>query len=204
MSNATRTEIKKSKIEVSRIFVSDFQKQGSETCELKQTVKTVSFYPSKSVKSNLSDNLFEAEDFGYEEQEFVQERTDVAWIIVPKGTTIDTVKSMLDKVPNATLYRIISNHPILTDNQKYSISQGLKTMDDYANAQVMRYGTTTDEHNEGDLVLDSNGKPQYKACFFSKEPKADIDLRTSDPQDFYASVSIYAEMNMETVSSQVL
>lgn len=204
MSNATRTEIKKSAIEVSRIYKSDFQKEGSETCELKQTVKVVSFYPSKSVKSNLGDNLFDASEFGYEEQEFKQERTDVAWILVPEGTTVDTVKAMLAKVDKATLYRIISNHPILTDNQRYSISQGLKTMDDFADAQVMRYGTDTEDHNAGDLVLDSNGKPQYKACFFSKEGKADIDLRTSDPQDFYTSVSIYAELNEEVVASQTL
>ena len=204
MSNATRVEIHKSKIEVSRIYKADFQKEGSETCELKQTVKAISFYPSKSVKSNLGDNLFEASEFGYSEQEFKQERTDVAWIIVPEGITVDTVKAMLAKVDKATLYRIISNHPILTDNQRYSISQGLKTMDDFADAQVMRYGTTTDEHNEGDLVLDSNGKPQYKACFFSKEAKSDIDLRTSDPKDFFASTSIYAEMNSEVVLSQTL
>lgn len=204
MSNATRVEIHKSKIEVSRIYKADFQKEGSETCELKQTVKAISFYPSKSVKSNLGDNLFEASEFGYSERDYIQERTDVAWIIVPEGTTVEKVQEMLAKEKQATLYRIISNHPVLTDNQKYSIAQGLKTMDDFADAQVMRYGTDTEDHNAGDLVLDSNGKPQYKACFFSKEGKADIDLRTSDPQDFYTSVSIYAELNEEVVASQTL
>lgn len=204
MTNATRVETKKSPIEVSRVYKSDFQKIGSETCELKQTVVVHSFYPSKSVKSNLGDNLFAASEFGYEEQEFKQERTDVAWIIVPTGTTVETVKEMLSKVDKSTLYRIISNRPILTDNQKYSITQGLKTMDDYADAQVMRYGKDTEDHNEGDLVLDSNGKPQYKACFFSKEAKADIDLRTSDPTDVFHSVSIYAELNSEVLAAQTL
>lgn len=205
MTNATRVETKKSSIEVSRVYKSDFQKEGSETCELKQTVVVHSFYPSKSVKSNLGDNLFSAAEFtGYAEQEFKQERTDVAWIIVPKGTTVDTVTEMLAKVDKATLYRIISNKPILTDNQKYSIAQGLKTMDDYADAQVMRYGQDTEDHKEGELVLDSNGKPQYKACFFSKEAKADIDLRTSDPADVFHSVSIYAELNNEVLVGQTM
>ena len=204
MSNATRVETRKSAIEVSRIYKSDFQKKDSETCELKQTVAVFSYYPSKSVKSNLGDNLFDAAEFGYSEQEFKQERTDVAWIIVPEGTTVDTVKAMLAKVEKATLYRIISNKPILTDDQLYAISQGLKTMEDFADAQVMRYGSTTEEHNEGDLVLDNNGKPQYKACFFSKEGKADIDLRTSDPTDFYASTAITVEMNQKVLAPQKL
>lgn len=204
MTNATRTETKKSAIEVSRIYKSDFQKEGSETCELKQTVTVLSYYPSKSVKSDLGDNLFDANDFGYSEKEFKQERTDVAWIIVPKGTTVDTVKAMLAKVDKATLYRIISNKPILTDNQKYAITQGLKTMDDFADAQVVRYGSSIEGHEEGELVLDSNGKVQYKATFFSKEAKADIDLRTSDPADVFHSVSIYAELNSEVLATQVL
>lgn len=204
MSNALRTEIIKSPIEVSRIYKSDFQKEGSETCELKQTVTINSYYPTKSVASNLGDNLFAPEDFGYEPKPYTSERHDVAWFIVPIGTTVENVKTMLAKVPEATLYRIIKNRPVLTTNQEYSITQGLKTMDDFADAQVVRYGATTEDHNEGDLVLDSNGKPQYKACFFSQEAKADIDLRTSDPKDFFASVSIYAEMNSEVLVGQTM
>ena len=43
--------------------------------------------------------------------------------------------------------------------------------------------------------MDSLGKPQYRAIFFSNSAKEDMDLRTEGPDDFYASASIKAELN---------
>lgn len=40
-----RKEVSKSEINVSRVYSSDYQKEGTLTAELKQTIKTTSFYP---------------------------------------------------------------------------------------------------------------------------------------------------------------
>ena len=127
----------------------------------------------------------------------------VTWVDVPAGASADDV---LGKIPmTAVIYRFISNHPILSSNQLYSIDQGQRTMDDFANSQVVRYG---DNHstNAGELILDAEGKPQYLQRFYSSTAKADVDNRNTAPDDFYSSEAITAEMNgtVEAVSAQQL
>lgn len=191
-TNAIKTEIFKSPIEVAEIRVSDFQKTGTKTAVLKQIVNIKSVYPTKSVSSDLQDNIFGMQDFGFEEQEFESKRTNVAFIPVPENATVESVTAQLKKFPGACLYRILSNEPILTDKQRYAISQGLKTLDDFANSQVVRYGEGSE--NAGELLLDSNGKVQYKAVFFSTKPKDDIDLRTAD-DTMYLTPELEMEYN---------
>ena len=77
-----------------------------------------------------------------------------------------------------------------SNHQAYSIEAGLKTMDDYAESQIVRFG---EGHvQEGQLIVDSNGKPQYRQVFYSNTPKEDVELRTEIAEDFYASASIKA------------
>jgi len=152
------------------------------------------------------DKSFGADDFGYEEQEFVSERTNVAWINVPVGTTPEQVLARLAAVPSATLYRIVSNHPILSDNQVYGIAQGLTTKENFAEKQVVRHGN--DDENDGkwkkgDLIIDELGRPVYKACFFSKEAKEDVNRCTEDAKDFYTTPAIMAEMAGVNVGATV-
>jgi len=186
----------KGKIEVTRVYASDFQKEGSETAELKQTEETTTLYPSKTVTSSLQDNVFGTEEFGYEDKPYVSNRTNVAWINVPVGTTVEQVAARIAAKPKASLYRVVSNHPILTDNQEYAIGAGIATMDQFADRQVVRHGTD-DEGGawaKGDLVLDNLGRPLYKAVFFSLDTKEDINRCSTDPADFYASEAIQAEL----------
>ena len=197
-SNAIKTTVTKSSISVAEVKVSDFQKAGTKTAVLKQTVNTKSIYPSKSVSSDMQDNIFGMQDFGFEEQEFDSSRTNVAFLDVPENATVESVTTQLNKFPGATLYRVMSNEPILTDKQKYAISQGLKTMDEFANSQVVRYGEGSG--NAGELLLDSNGKVQYKAVYFSTKPKEDIDLRTSS-DEMYLSPELEMEYNEAILAS---
>ena len=193
-------------ITVSRVYKSDFQKKGTLTAELKQTIKTVSLYPTKSVSNSLSANIFDMKDFGFEEKPYESIETRVAWIDVPVGSTVESVMDKLKSAPDATLYRIMSNRPILADSDKYAINNpNLQvTIDDYANKQVVRYG---DNHPDaGKLVLDSNGKIQYRRIAFSLTKVDDIDSRTSDPADFYASPELLSELNqvVHVISEQKL
>ncbi|HHT96395.1 MAG TPA: hypothetical protein GXZ90_00690 [Clostridiales bacterium] len=191
-NNAVSTEVIKSALVVEEVKVSNFQKAGTKTAVLKQTIETISKYPTKSVSSDKQDNIFSMQDFGFEEQKFTSVRTNVAFLDVPENSTIESVEVQLRKFPNACLYRIISNEPILTDKQKYSISAGLKTMDDYANSQVIRFGEGSPD--AGELILDSNGKVQYRAVYFSATEKEDMDLRTHDEVN-YMSKEIELEFN---------
>ena len=188
-NNGIKIVVNKYPIEVAEVKVSDFQKTGTKTAVLKQTVETISTYPSKSVSNEKQDNLFELSEFGFDENPpYVSKSTRVVFMDVPENSTIESVKAKLEKYPDATLYRELKNEPILSSNQKYAIKQGLKTMDDFANVQALRDSKT------GELVLDRNGKIQYKAVYFSQHEKEDIDRRTDD-DIFYMSPELELEYN---------
>lgn len=189
-------------LDVSRVYTNTFQKEGTQTAELRQTVVTDSFYPSKQIANEMQDNVFGQADFGFEEQKFTNNETRVSWIDVPVGTTVEQVKARLAQKPGATLYRVLSNHPTLTSNQLYAINNGVTTKAIIAENQIVRYPEGAENGNAGKVALDPNGKPQYRAIFFSIDGKADIDNRTAIAEDFYVSEAIKAEL--ATTSEQVV
>jgi hypothetical protein len=194
MSNAQNTTVTRSKISFSRLYKASYQKEGSKTLEVKQLIKTTSHYPSKKYNSSLQDGLFSESDFGAETNTYTQEETRVAWILVPENKTETEIKLMINNLPNSCIYKVLSNEPILDENQKQSIATGLKTKADFANAQVVRYG---DNHEKaGQLILDTDGNVQYRRTFFSKEVKADEDYRSNG--EVYMSREI--EMEFEGAS----
>ena len=196
--NGIKSTIVFGNIEVAELKVSDFQKKGTKTAVLKQTVKTTSLYPAKSVSNNLQDNIFGLEEFGadFVTEPYVSTRVNVAFMDVPETSTIETVKAKLALFPKATLYRIMANKPILNSNQEYAIKQGLKTMDDFANAQAVKYGQDDDKgHVKGNLILDKHGKVQYKVTYFSTTEKEDMDLRNDIPDDQYLTPELELEYN---------
>jgi hypothetical protein len=195
-----RTEVSKGGLEISRVHATAYQKEGTLTAEIKQTVTTKSFYPSKSVSNNFQDNPFSTAEFGFSEQEYSSSSKRVVWVDVPTGSTAESVAAKLAALPNATIYRMYANKPILSDNQLYAISAGLTTKDAIADKQVIRYGES--DPKAGQLIL-RNGKPQYKADFFKSTLTADQDLRTEDPADFYATPTIKVELAGVTTSISV-
>jgi hypothetical protein len=191
-----------SPIEVSRVYSNTYQKEGTETAELKQTVVTESIYPTKSVASNLQENIFDNAEFGFANQTYENSSVRVAWLDVPVGTTAQQVAERLTKMPDATIVQILSNHPILTDKQVYAIENGITTKEVIAESQVMRFGENAEE-NAGKLILDKLGRPIYKGNYFRTSAEADIDRRktASTPEeeaaakaDFFATEAILAEM----------
>ena len=186
--NGIKTIIETGNIEVTGVGVSAFQKAGTLTATLKQTIKTTSYYPTKSVSNNLQDNIFGLEEFGFEATAHENKITNVVFLDVPEGSTVESVqKRLAEKFPNACLYRILSNHPILTDNQKYAIKQELRTKDDFANSQVVKHG---EGENSGKLILDPNGKVQYKATFLSTTEKDDVEKKTAEHENMYRDEKI--------------
>ena len=195
-----RTEISKGGLEISRVHATQWQKEGTLTAEIKQTVTTKSYYPSKSVSNNFQDNPFSTSEFGFTEKEFVSDSKRVVWVDTPLGSTVESVAAKLALLPEATIYRIYANHPIISDNQNYAITAGLTTKDAIADKQAIRYGEG--DPQAGRLIL-KNGKPQYKADFFKSTATADQDLRTEDPADFYATPTIKVELAGVTTSISV-
>ena len=192
-SERIKKEVSKSGLEVTRVYKSDWQKEGTLTAEIKQTVKTASFYPSKSVSNDMQDNVFGTKDFGFKDQVFENEETRIAWIDVPANSTVESVVVQLNLFPNATLYKLLSNKPILTSDQKYAVEAEITSIEVIGARQVVRYPES--HQNAGSLVLDANGKPQYRQVFFKVSAIEDIDSRTTEPGDFYASEAILAEIN---------
>jgi len=201
-SSSVRKEVAATAVSVDKIYTADYQKEGTKTAQLRQKVVTTSFYPTKQISNSHQDNIFELEEFGFEEQEYRNEENRVAWIDIP--AIINSVDDVVAKLPaDSCLYRVMSNKPIITDSQAYAVNQGLRTMDDFANSQIVRYGDNTPD--AGKIVKDDNGKPQYRAIFFSKTAKADVDFRNNDAEDMYMSVQIRAElMGASTVPEQTI
>lgn len=176
------------------LYKSDYQKEGTITAQVRQVVTSTSSYPTKQISSNLQGSLFGITDFGFEKKDFTNSESRIAWIDVPVNATDELIKAKLDQANTngARLYRILSNHPILTNHQQYSIQSGQRDMDYYANRQVVRY---PENHPQaGQIVLDNNGKVQYRAIFFWESHMDDQDNRTVDPNDMFMSKEIAVEL----------
>lgn len=201
LSNGVRKVTKSSPIEVSRIYKSEYQKPGTLTAELKQTITTTKYYPTKSVTSNMQDNIFNASEFGFEEKPYESVETRVSWIDVPADATVESVKAKLSLFPKATIYRVLANKPIITNNQANGIAQGFTSEDAIAMKQVVRY--PKGHELEGKIVIDS-GSVQYRSVFFSAEGKQDIDMRTADKTQHYTPAELIAEMsgNVTAIAGQ--
>lgn len=180
-------------VTVDDVYVSDYQKDGTKTAQLRQVVTTKAYYPSKQITNSHSDNPFQLSDFGFEETEFESVESRVAWVDVPESASKDDVEGKLS--PESTLYRILSNRPIITDSQEHAISSPEieLTLDDIANKQVVRY--PKGHAQEGQIILDLNGKPQYRAVFFSATAREDEDTRNAVADDFYITDEIRAELH---------
>lgn len=199
-ANGIRIETSKGTITLDKISVTDFQKKGTKTAQIRQVVTTKSFYPSQKTGSNLQANIFNTEDFGFKEQEFESTENRMAFIPVPENITNEAVIAKLEAAyaSGATIYKALSNHPILDDNQVYAIDNiDTVTKDKFANSQVVRYPEneeTKANGTAGQLLLDNNGKVQYRRTFFWNTAQDDKDIRTAVATDVYVSAEIKAEL----------
>lgn len=161
-----------------RVYASDYQKDGTLTAEIKQQVQVTTEYIN-SANNGFTDDLFDTtKKYTYKNLE-----TRVAWIIVPDNVTQEDVQAKIDKLPNAVLYKILSNYPILSENDNWAINNNIRTTDDYAQSQIVRY--PSNHELAGNVVLDPNGKYQYRRIGFSANGHDDVDLRTQDIENQY-------------------
>lgn len=202
--NAIRTTTSKDEITLDNIHVNDFQKAGTKTAQLRQRIVTTSYYPSKKVDSNLQQNPFAASDFGFAEQVFESIEERMAWLLIPENSTEDALKVKL-AVANkngATIYKVLSNSPILDENQAYAVKQGIRTKDQFAVKQLTRYpkNAKNDEAGlTGKLILDKAGNVQYRRTYLWLTPMTDKDVRGSVDFPVYVPKEIEAELKGASV-----
>lgn len=188
----------KSAVTFSRIFKNGFQKPNTLTVEVKQTINNIASYPSMKVDSDLNQTLADTDEFrGSAPKVYTSPDTRVAWMIVPDHYTEEIAKAKLAAMPTCSVYKILSNTPILDENQLYAINQGIRTKDDFANSQAVRYPEGSP--NAGKLILDKRGNPQYRVTKFWRTPHEDEDYRGTS--DVYLSPEIDAELHGASVLS---
>lgn len=200
--SGVRVETTKGPIMLDKIYKNDFQKEGTLTAQIRQVVVTKSSYPSKKTSSDMQANIFANSEFGFTGQTFESMNTRVAWIPVPMNAKLEDVAAKLKAAyeKGATIYRVLANQPILDENQKYSIKAGLRTLDQFANTQVVRYPDTEDNKAKGlagKIWLDPQGRVQYRRTFFWNSPMDDQDGRGKGEP--YSSAEIKAELSGASV-----
>lgn len=149
-------------------------------------------------ENNLRSSLFSAEELGKET--FIEKRVD--FIDVPKGATVEEVQARIDSLPNARIYRALSDKPIMSNSQIGTIQNGLSgeafenfkqvhgieadswndecrqaLLTNIANNQMVRYGENFEGKDAQEPVL-RNGKPQYRITrfYFGDTPKEDVSI----------------------------
>jgi len=156
-------------------------------------------YNGIQTTTRLKDSMFDAEQLGLEGNVYVEKR--VAWDNVPVGFTVEQYQKLIDKKPNARLYKILSHEVILDDSQASTIQNGLRgealasfnadnelegdwseahataLIAKIASRQLVRYGEGNDAGEDADAPVLFNGKKQYRVIYLSLNGRVDIDLR---------------------------
>ena len=163
-------------VTIDSIKASKYQKSGTLTAQLRQIVTTITTYPSTQISDGMSDNLFGASEFNVADgKSYTNTENRIAFINVPDTATVQVMEQKLAALIAAgktpCIYKTISNSPILSENQEVAIVKGFKTLSDFANAQVVRYGKN--HENAGALILDGNGNPIYKRTGFKADKVED-------------------------------
>jgi len=147
-----------------------------------------STYPEAGVGNSLNDSVFGSDEFGFGDgQTFTENR--VAWIDVPAELTVKQVQERLNKFPHARIYRVLSLTPILTDEQKRAMSNGISEYSDaegevhkcdmeyYKRQQMVPTPETANLPREERQPMLYKGFVQYRITPFNKDGQADIDHR---------------------------
>ena len=176
-----------------KIVNGKYNNSNNYLCVVSQNIKEVYHYSNSS--SVLSSSLYSKKELDKPVQgtKRVYNKKYTVFVEIPHGTTLEDVKDRLSSHPKGTIFRILSNHPILNNVQKELLLKGQLDYDELGLKQILRY--TTEGKNKGKLILDRYGKPQYFESYLSLEGRENIDIRTSDPNDYYIPNSIKEDCN---------
>ena len=180
----------------SRIFINSFQKKGTKSLEVKQQLHTKAVYTGIKVSNDFNDCMCEVEEFegATEPRVYNSTETRVAWILFPVNMPDEKIMERFKQYEHTgCIFKILSNNAILDEDQLQAIDRGLKTYDEMADRQAVRYGANDPNGNALKLILDKEKNAQYKRTGFSKTYRPDVDLRFGK-SEVYQTPRIKAEM----------
>lgn len=154
---------------------------NKEVAQLRQIIETE--YPAARGGNSMQAGLFSSEEFGGNGQTFQENR--VAFVDIPRGTTMQQVAARLAGLREARLYRVLSLKPILTDEQKRAMETGLSKTPEGHPITIEHYKETQRVVDSEGNPVDYKGVPQYRRIFFDPQGKADIDTREAEFQVAY-------------------
>lgn len=211
--NGKQVLIQRQDVFCSEVKISQYQKSGTMTAQLRQVITTNTTYPSVQISDGISDTLFGSQDFNLPTgKSFANDSTRVYFMNVPthvngQPMNVQLVNKMLGDLKaqgkQITLQKVISNSPILTAGQESAIANPSinKTKADFAESQAVRYPK---QHAQaGQLVLDSEGNVMYRRIFFFDKIVEDVN-NCNGNSEIYISPKLEAELNPSTVANQVL
>jgi len=99
----------------------------------------------------------------FKEEQIIKERDEVrvTWILIPDTKTKEEVQERLNRYPNIRIKKVLSNNPILEENQIKAINDGILSLYTVAKAQVLRFPDTKG------IILDKMGLPIYRRFFLA-------------------------------------
>lgn len=171
-------------ITVERVEPHKFKKDLM-TIMLKQQVTTTTYYPGAAINNSLNSSLFGEKTSNTTPESYPSVENRYALVNTENvDVTVEQAQEALKNMPNAVLYKILSNHPILSAEDKAAIeSSDINfTKVDLALKQITRYPKGHDL--EGEVIV-KDGKVMYRRICFSDVAQEDIDKRNNDISDQY-------------------
>lgn len=170
MSNATSKVVNESPVKVISITKSEISNKFQ--AELRQEIEEISIYLGR-IESNMQDDLVNVDSTP---KEYASKSTRVCWVDVNETTTVEQLEKVLAANPKARIYRVLSTSikDVLDNRSRTALGNGLRTIEEFQASHLVQ--TVDNASGETSPVL-WNGMPQYSSRFFSKEGKADVDLR---------------------------
>jgi hypothetical protein len=179
-------------------------KAGLGQAQVRQIISKV--YPKAKVGNSLKDAFFTNSELGIDNGASYDE-VRVAWVEVPGTMTKEEAQDYFNaNFPDMTLYKILSNSPILSDDQIQVLNNGLRGealisfntkyelptdtawsethvklfQKAIVERQIVRYGEGNAEGRPADEIVLYNGKPQFRRVEAKASKQQDIDLRTPE------------------------
>jgi len=157
-------------VRFSEFRISNYQKAGTKTLMMRQSLTTTYTYSGSSDGSNsLQQNPFADSIPETEIEEHIKESNRVCFLSVGDSMTEEEVVGAIK--PSWRIQRTWANRPILSTEQEFMIKEGKLSYDDIAEKQLV-----VDPDN-GSPILDSFSKHQYFRDNLNLHGEEDVDLR---------------------------
>lgn len=161
----------KKRVDYGRITVDKVEdhqfKSDRMSAQIRQVVTRISLYPIEG-GNDKQDSLMAS---GPQYKEYKETKERVTWVDVAKGSTIESVQTMIDALEDACIYQIVSFDVMdcITDGHIHQINnpESDLTLEKMQDSKLLK-----DKDNNPIL---KEGKRIYIARYFSKTRKEDIN-----------------------------